>query len=83
LKSKDDFIREFTDELLGMSIKPRTELEERAYGMFIRERQAKVRAVLERMHAWLGSDKPVEPPKPDPPKPTPNGHPQAQQPVRK
>jgi hypothetical protein len=62
MKPKDGFIREFTDELLGIALKPRQANEEASFGLLVRERQSKIKALLDRMYAWL-EDKPSEPPK--------------------
>lgn len=61
MRNKDEFSREFFDELLGMAVRQDPRADEAARGLFIRERMEKVRQVISRMYTFLAEEKPVVP----------------------
>ncbi len=65
MKTRDQFRQEFFDTLLGMAVRTCPSNDEAARGLFIRERQARVGEMIEKMYAYLaGEQKPAIEPKP-------------------
>jgi hypothetical protein len=59
IKSKDDFKSAFFDELLGMATRVRP-AEDREWGIFVRDREARIERLMERMYAFVTEIRPAQ-----------------------